>query len=175
MTCGWTVGTKEGLEKCWPSNDAKFLSLDVPSVFYLFFALSVLLFLLTVSCLCALCTTTYMWTKAGIHRPFLPKREKKVICIFANIFIFHFRKILLFVFLEFFNSNFSLIFQKEEQVVVLSTVNLLMVELGKATRRIWERGCTYGVPYCEAVNLLRVKLPQATLQAAGHRADLRER
>ena len=98
-----------------------FFSLDVPSVFYLFFALSVLLFLLTASCLCALCTTTYMWTKAGIHRPFSPKREKKVICIFANIFIFHFSKILLFVFLEFFNSNFSLIFQKEEQVVVLST------------------------------------------------------
>ena len=131
MTCGWTVGTKEGLEKCWPSNDAKFLSLDVPSVFYLFFALSVLLFLLTVSCLCALCTTTYMWTKAGIHRPFLPKREKKVICIFANIFIFHFPKKLLFVFLEFFNSNFSLIFQKEEQVVVLSTCQSFDGWIGK--------------------------------------------
>ena len=108
-----------------------FFSLDVPSVFYLFFALSVLLFLLAASCLCALCTTTYMWTKAGIHRPFLPKREKKVICIFANIFIFHFRKILLFVFLEFFNSNFSLIFQKEEQVVVLSTCQSFEGWIGK--------------------------------------------
>ena len=110
-----------------------FFSLDVPSVFYLFFALSVLLFLLTASCLCSICTTTYMWTKAGIHKPFLPKREKKVICIFANIFIFHFRKILLFVFLEFFNSNFSLIFQKEEQVVVvvLSTCQSFEGWIGK--------------------------------------------
>ena len=69
--------------------------------FYLFFALSVLLFLLTASCLCALCTTTYMWTKAGFHKPF--------------------SKILLFVFLELFNSTFPLNFQREAQVVVLLT------------------------------------------------------
>ena len=55
-------GNKEGSGEMLTKQrcQVSFFSLDVPSVFYLFFALSILPFLLTASCLCALCTTTYM-------------------------------------------------------------------------------------------------------------------